>query len=121
MKDVKITHMQSRLDEITKEAMTFHIYNPIVWTLFVKYTLDRINKGFKHYSVNGIFERLRWDTYNFADPAWSGEPDFKINNNFRPLYAKRFMEIYPEHSGFFRTRIQTSEYAPAHKKQVIDF
>jgi hypothetical protein len=37
---------------------------------------------------------------------------FKLNNNYHAFYARSFMEIYPEHDGFFRTRRQISEEQP---------
>lgn len=94
----------SRLDEIAAEAARFHEDHPNFWRLFVRFTNERIAMGFKHYSVNAIFERIRWE----SDVAESGESTFKINNNYRAFYARLFMRTYPEYSGFFRTRVQTS-------------
>jgi len=100
----------SRLDQMRQQVSDYHKNNPEVWELFVKYTFDRINRGFKNYSVNGIFERIRWD----ADAVGGdGVREFKINNNYRPFYAKRFMKQNPKYDGFFKTRVQTSAFNPA--------
>tara|TARA_R110000803_G_scaffold190230_1_gene252745 strand:+ start:496 stop:834 length:339 start_codon:yes stop_codon:yes gene_type:complete len=87
------------------QVQEFHRKNPVVWGLFEKFTLEVINRGFQHYSVNAIFERIRWE----QDVAGDKEADrFKLNNNHRPFYSRRFMTCYPQHDGFFRTRTQTS-------------
>lgn len=71
--------------------------------------MEKINAGFKHYSVNGIFERIRWET-----DVWATGPDqFKIGNNHRPFYARRWMDHNPEYSGFFRIRYQSSKLEAA--------
>lgn len=97
--------MKSRAEEMRESVVEFHKEHPEVWDLFVKFTFEKINRGFKHYSVNAIFERIRWETESGAD----GVNIFKISNNHHAFYSRRFMKIYPSHEGFFRTRIQTSE------------
>ena len=84
--------------------------HPEVWKLFVKFTLNRIARGFKHYGAGAIFERIRWET-DQARP--DGTNRFKMGNNFRAFYARRFMRMYPQHDGFFRTRTQKSQTQPA--------
>jgi len=83
--------------------MTFEQYeneNDEIWTAFVHYTNITIYKGFDHYSAKGIFELIRWHT------GIKTEGTFKINNNYSADYARKFMEVYPKHKGFFRTRIR---------------
>ena len=105
--------MTTRYDELLKQVQKFHVEHPEVWTLFSKFTLDRIQAGFLHYSVNGIFERIRWETAEAK-----GEP-FKLNNNFRPFYARKFMNAHPQHQGFFRTREQISKAKPPVKRAPL--
>ena len=99
----------TRYDQMREQCNEFHEQHPEVWDMFVKFTFDRINRGFTNYSVNGIFERIRWET---AEADVSGNK-FKLNNNYRPFYARRFMKMYPSHDGFFRTRKQTSKHDDA--------
>lgn len=99
--------MDTRLDQMKQAVIEYHRTHPEVWDLFVKYTFDRINQGFKNYSVNGVFERIRWHKGNVGG---DGHSEFKIGNNHRPFYARRFMKMYPQHDGFFRTRIQKSAF-----------
>lgn len=77
---------------------TYDQENPHIWTAFVKYAREAKNRGFKNYSTNGIFEIMRWHTNIEKD----GE--FKINNNYRPDYARKMMSLYPEFNDFFKIR-----------------
>ena len=97
---------KTRHDEMRDECNRFHKAHPRVWSLFIRFTNERIARSFKHYSVNAVFERIRWET-DQADVK--GRSSFKINNNHRPFYARRFMKMFPQYEGFFRTRVQTSK------------
>lgn len=101
--------MNSRYSELVDQFKAFHEAHPEVWELFQQFAFEKIGQGFKHYSANGIFERIRWEVSRPPPhPA-----DFKLNNNYRSFYSRRFHLKYPGHDGFFRTREQTSNYAPA--------
>jgi len=105
--------MRSRSDEIREDCNEWSRKNPKVWTLFVRFTFEMIAVGYQHYSVNAIFERIRWETdQTRCDP----KKQFKIGNNFRPYYARRFMAMYPEHDGFFRIRELPSKNASPLKR-----
>ena len=99
----------SRYEELRDAVTQFHQTHPKVWDLFDHFTRDRISRGFEHYSVNAIFERIRWET----DQARTGEHEFKLNNNYSAFYARAFMRCNPEHEGFFRTRQQISKSSTA--------
>jgi hypothetical protein len=92
---------RTRKDELEKAAQKFHLSNPNFWVLFIKFTQEMANKGFSNYSTNAIFERIRWETDTVGEDGLS---TFKVNNNHRPYYARWYMEKFPEHKGFFRTR-----------------
>lgn len=96
----------NRYDEMLEQAQIFHSNNPKVWALFCRFSLMLVDRGFKHYSANAVFERIRWET-DQADH--DGKTTFKLNNNHRPFYARAWMKKYPEHFGFFRVRVQTSK------------
>ena len=96
---------KSRYDEMVLEVEKFHKNHPDVWILFGVFTKDRIALGYKNYSVNAIFERIRWETDSGGDSVY----EFKLNNNFRAFYARAWMDANPEHDGFFRTRTQISQ------------
>ena len=107
--------VDSRLEEMRLQTWEFHKKHPEVWSLFVRFTFEIINRGFQNYSVNAIFERIRWEN----DAGGDGRTTFKMGNNYRAFYARRFMKEYPEHEGFFRTRRQNSqEQAPTNKPEI---
>ena len=108
--------MKSRYDEMEHDAALFHAQNPRVWELFVQFTFEVLERGFTNYSVNGVFERIRWEA-DFADA--DGNSTFKLNNNHRPFYARWFMARYPEHRGFFKLRVMPSRSRPATEMQPL--
>ena len=81
---------------------TFEQYdneNPEIWREFKKTTFEAISKGFKNYGSKGIFEIMRWHRGGgIKSDGW------KCNNNYTSDYARKFMKLYPQHQGFFRTR-----------------
>jgi hypothetical protein len=76
----------------------YHEDNPQIYEKFIHYARLTKAKGFKNYSSNGIFELIRWHT------GVKGNDCFKLNNIYRPDYARKAMEEYPELDGFFRLR-----------------
>ena len=95
----------TRLDEMREQVNEFHHQNQDVWRLFCGFTFDLIELGYKNYSAKAVFERIRWE----KDTGGDGVNQFKLNNNYTAFYGRRFMRVYPEHDGFFRTREQISE------------
>ena len=77
----------------------YHKENPKVYELVEQYTFQVIGRGYSNYSINSIFERIRWHT----DIETTGE-SFKLSNNHRAYYARYFHHLHPEHDGFFRTK-----------------
>ena len=77
----------------------YHEENPHIWEAFKKYSFKAKERGIKNYSANGIFEIIRWHT---AIEAKDGK--YKLGNNYRPDYARKMMEEFPEFEGFFRVR-----------------
>ena len=100
---------RTREQQIREQVRNYHRDNPEVWELFKSFTLELIYSGRKHYSANAIFERIRWE----KDLGNGGEAAFKLNNNYRAFYARRFMASYPQYDGFFRTRSQPSSQQEA--------
>lgn len=85
--------------------MAFHRAHPEVLALFERFTLERIGLGFKNYSADAIFHRIRWE---MARPTYAKGEEFKLNDHYTAFYARAFMRQHPEHEGFFRTRVQKS-------------
>lgn len=78
---------------------TYHKENPRVYELFVRFAKEALNSGYKTFSANAIFERIRW----YVSVETVGD-SFKLNNNYRPYYARKLMLDQSEFEGFFNTR-----------------
>lgn len=89
--------------------------NPEIWVYFRKFAFRAKNeKGFKNYSANGIFELIRWHT------SGTGNDGFKVNNNYRPDYARKMMDMYPDFEGFFRLRVIKAPRKLVYKGGLFD-
>ncbi len=77
----------------------FHRANPAVYASLKQIALDLVRRGIKRSSIAFCFERLRW-LYAIQT---SGDV-FKLNNNYKPYYARLLMESVPELVGFFELR-----------------
>lgn len=77
----------------------FHEANPHVYREIVGLCRKAKSRGLDHWSINGIFEVLRWKTAIKTD-----EEAPRLNNNYRALYARLVMKECPDLEGFFETR-----------------
>lgn len=84
---------------LEEQFQIYHSVNPHVYDLFYKFAKEALNRGYKNYSANAIFERIRW----YIDVETEGD-QFKVNNNYRPYYARKLMEDEPIFQDFFRIR-----------------
>ena len=91
----------TRYDQMREQVQRFHDEHPEVWDLFVRFTRDRMNRGFKNYAVKAIFERIRWEVDGVGG---NDRASFKLNNNYRSRYARLMAQTYPRFEGFFETR-----------------
>jgi hypothetical protein len=81
-----------------KEFLEYHKTNPHLYEAFKQVAFDAMKMGFKTYGANGIFEIIRWKR------AEQGDGEFKINNNYAPLFARLFANEFPAYADFFRFR-----------------
>ena len=88
---------QSALEAACEE---FLADNPRVWILFTRYAFQLIHAGHRHYSARAIVHRIRWHT----DISTRSDDRFKINNNHSAYLARKFIQEYPKHKGFFHVR-----------------
>ena len=49
----------NRIEEMRSQVRDYHKKYPDVWKMFEEFTFQMINQGYKNYSVNAIFERIR--------------------------------------------------------------
>ena len=100
-----ITAMQNNMHgKWTKENFNeYHKNHPEIYSLFVKFT-NMATQRKKYYSAKAIFHRIRWET------MISGEGDYKIDDGWISHYARKFMDDFPQHRGFFQTRDRKNSY-----------
>jgi hypothetical protein len=73
--------------------------HPEVYEAIKRYAFQAVAAGRKRIGIALIFERIRWyHTIELSDG------DFKLNNNFRAFYARKFAKEFPQHAGLFSMR-----------------
>ena len=92
------------MNKLEQAMESFHRDNPQVYELFKQYTGRARRSGRKHFGVGAVWERLRWETQ-----IETVNDEFKLNNNHRAYYARKYMRDFPEAQGFFRTRVVRRE------------
>lgn len=79
--------------------LKFHQANPHVYDKLLELSMLLKNHGRNKYSINGLFEVLRWQ----QALATKGDA-FKLNNNYRALYARMLMQNHQALADFFDVR-----------------
>lgn len=85
------------MNHYQQEALDFIERNPHQYELFNRFAWELLNRGYKTLSAYLIFERMRWET------AVTSDEEFKVNNNYRPYFARKWMDDH-KMPGVFRTR-----------------
>jgi hypothetical protein len=109
VKPPKKNKPKNRRQQIEQRSREFAQKYPEVGPLFDRFTRELLDRGFRHGGAKAVWERIRWESPVGAD----GLATWKLGNNFCTHFGRKFMEKYPEHRGFFRTRRLTSEDKPA--------
>ena len=86
-------------NELYLQFQQYNKKNPYIYELFKKYAFETISKSFSNFGAHTIIHRIRW----YTEVESAGDA-FKINNNYSAYYSRLFMEEFPQHNGFFRTR-----------------
>ena len=93
------------MDRLQAAFDIFDAANPRFWMLFEKFTRAVINRGHSRFSVANIFERVRWE----VQIETNSDDGFKLNNNHRAYYARKWLKLHPEYPKFFEIRITRGE------------
>lgn len=81
----------------------FHTTNPAVYDVLAALARQWITAtGRKKLGIGALYERARWEI-----ALATGDPDYKLNNNFRAFYARLIMRQEADLAGLFDLR--TSE------------
>jgi len=90
---------------IAQRFVDFHTKSPDVYHALV--TLARqwlLNTGRKKLGIKTLFERARWEL-----ALTTSDPDFKLNNNYAPYYARLIMHQEPDLDGMFDLRTSDAD------------
>lgn len=82
----------------------FHAENPAVYRLFRQFAHDAKRAGRTRFSADAILHRIRW----FVSVETVGE-EYKLNDHYSAMYARKLIEDEPEFAGFFELRKTRSE------------
>lgn len=88
---------------------SFHLQNPRVMEFFDRFSQQMISRGYSRCSQWFIMNRVRWEIAIKTKGEKRDNPDdpelkLKIANGYIAYYARLWLEMYPEHDGFFRLR-----------------
>ena len=103
------TKPKNRREQIEQRSREWAAKHPEVGPRFDKYALELAGRGYRHGGAKAVWERMRWDSPVGGD----GLASWKLPNSYCAHFARKFMQKYPQHVGFFRTRKLTSEDQPA--------
>ena len=84
--------------ELQARFAAFDKANPQVWSLFERFSLRAAQRR-RRFGSAAVFERIRWE----MNVETHGS-EFKLNNNWRAFYARKFAAKYPQHGHLFRCR-----------------
>lgn len=102
-------------DRIAAQFATFHAENPWVYERLRELALDLRRGGVDHYGIGGLYETLRYEVFMGARDV----DGFKLNNNYRALYARELARNEPELVDFFKFR-QRRPRGTQHMAAAVD-
>lgn len=88
-------------DRIEIAFNKFHEEHPEVYYKLVALAREWLASGHGRLGIATLFERLRWEWHVAGLEDRDG---FKLNNNYRALYARKIMSDYPQLDGLFLLR-----------------
>ena len=77
-----------------------HRANPHIYEAFNRIAHALIRRGWKRGSAYLVFERIRWE----SAVRTRNEDTYKLNNNFRPDYARLWLARNPEFPTWLEVR-----------------
>ena len=92
-------------DRIERDFNDFHAAHPEVYVQLVRLARSWQANGSAKLGIATLFEVLRWNSH--MNPAKDG--GYKLNNNYRALYARLIMNKEPDLKGIFDVRERTTE------------
>lgn len=91
--------------KIQEAFEAFDRAHPEVYEYLVRLAFEAYDRGFRHYGIGALWERMRW---HFQIEKGMDE-EFKLNNNFRSRYARKIIAEHPVLEDFFELRCLRAE------------
>lgn len=83
----------------------FNADNPRVYEVLVSLARQWVNSTGRHkLGIGALYERARWEI-----ALATGDPDFKLNNNYRAYYARLIMSREWDLAGLFDLRASEAD------------
>lgn len=93
-------------DTIESKFREFHRDHPEVYRQLVSLARQWMSAGHRKLGIATLFEKLRWEWHV---NGLMDDDGFKLNNNYRALYARKIMAENPDLDGIFETRALATE------------
>lgn len=91
-------------DHIEQAFNQFHKDHPEVYYALVRLAYEWRNAGGRKVGIATLYEKLRWEWHVSGLLDADG---YKLNNNYKALYARKIMQLHPELDGIFEVRERT--------------
>jgi hypothetical protein len=92
-------------DQIEVAFREYHSENPHVYRELVRLARQWRDYGHAKLGIATLFEKLRWEWHVAGLQDTDG---YKLNNNYRALYARKIMDDQPDLDGLFEIRERTT-------------
>lgn len=92
-------------DHIEQAFDEFHAKYPDVYAQLVRLARQWRNAGHAKLGIATLYERLRWEWHVGGMQDNDG---YKLNNNYKALYARKIMAENPDLNGLFNLRERTA-------------
>lgn len=94
------------IDAIRERFDEFHADHPEVYVQLVELARQWVSVGHAKLGISTLFEKLRWEWHVSGLRDSQG---YKLNNDYRALYARKIMAENPDLAGVFETRRLSTE------------
>lgn len=92
-------------DHIEEAFREFHNAHPYVYDALVRLARQWKSAGHAKLGIATLYERLRWEWHVSGLKDNEG---YKLNNNYKALYARKIMAEHPDLNGLFNLRERTA-------------
>lgn len=104
--DESIFGTSSTAATIEQKFREFDQAHPEVYEQLVALARQWVSVGHAKLGIATLFEKLRWEWHVSGLRDADG---YKLNNNFRALYARKIMALNPDLDGLFEIRVLATE------------